>query len=183
VYYMSLMKSCKDQAENGTTSTSDTPFKQVPTTFGSHAVLNPPPYGLFNGTAYSLGLARTKVPGRLGAISGNPGLVSQMPVVAEGTASQFAFYHSGTLSGFYTSTILLPETESCVIVLVNTKPLCDSADWIAQAYLETLLDPLEKNDYIKLTEESVKNQKRRYPEALETLEKARVTGTIPKPAE
>lgn len=78
---------------------------------------------------------------------------------------------SSRLSQFYSS---LPETKSCVVSLVNTKPICDRADWITQFLLETMLEVEEVHEFVALATESVKAQSLRYETASEGLEKGRV---------
>ena len=181
VYYGALLDASSQQLNNGTDSTDASPFKHLRTIFSSHAVLKPSPYGIFSDTVYALGWVRAQLPTQLGAISHNPGKVSKMPVVAPGTKPQYIFYHSGSLSGVYTCVILLPESKSCVLALVNSKPLGDSADWIAQLVTETLLNSPERNDYLKYAEESAEGARSRYASASKSLEKARVPNTSHKP--
>jgi hypothetical protein len=100
-----------------------------------------------------------------------------MPMMGTGSKPQVILYPSGTLSGFYASVYLLPETQSCVIVLVNTKPVCDSADWIAQALLQEVLNNELRHDFVQLAKESVQAQNSRYAQATETLKKDQVEGT------
>ncbi|KKZ65888.1 hypothetical protein EMCG_08393 [[Emmonsia] crescens] len=106
-----------------------------------------------------------------------------MPTMSKGTKPQFSFYHQGTLSGLYACVVLLPETESDVVVLVNTKPANDSADRIAQLLIETLLNSPVKNDYVTLTKESVQSATHPFPRAAESLRKGQVLGTTPRPFE
>ena len=181
IYYGSLLDATSQQLANGTTSSRGSLFKQLETIFSGHAVLNPSPYGIFSDTMYTLGWVRVQLPTQLGVLADNPGNVSKMPIVAPGAKPQHAFYHQGSLSGAYTCVILLPETRSCILVLVNTKALGDSADWIAQLLTETLLDSPEKNDYLKFATESAEGARRRYESASKSLQKTRVPGTPHKP--
>ncbi|KAL8834454.1 MAG: hypothetical protein Q9176_007478 [Flavoplaca citrina] len=180
VYCIALMKASHDTATDENSDQISSPFCEVKTLLSPHAVLSPPPFGLFSETTYALGLARGQLPGRIGIISDNTGLV-EMPFIAKGTKPQLVLYHQGTLSGFYSSIYIMPETDSCVVSLVNTKPVCDSADWIAQYLLETLLGPDEVHDFVALTNKSVEAQKKRYRNASEDLERQRVSGTKAKP--
>ena len=181
VYYTELMKASKKEKTVREPKTASIYFGEVQTLLSPHAVLTPPPFGLFTDTTYALGLARGQLPGKLGVISDNTGLVNEMPVIGKGTTPQIVLYHSGTLPGFYSSVYLMPETESCVVSLVNTKPICDSADWIAQCLVERMLDAQEPPDFVELTSISVKAQSLRHNNAVMDLEKRRVLGTEPKP--
>ncbi|KAL8811461.1 MAG: hypothetical protein Q9223_001710 [Gallowayella weberi] len=183
VYYTALMKASHQTEPDSKTNSASNPFGDVQTSLSPHAVLTPPPFGLFTDTTYALGLARGQLPGKVGVISDNTALVEKMPLIGKGTAPQVVLYHSGTLSGFYSSVYLLPETQSCIVSLVNTKPICDSADWIAQHLLNTMLGGEENADFVALTTESVEAQSQRYNNASKTLEKGRVRGTKPKSVE
>ncbi|KAL8652890.1 MAG: hypothetical protein Q9226_004076 [Calogaya cf. arnoldii] len=182
LYYTALMKASHQTSTGTNSDTASAPFSEVQTLLSPHAVLSQPSFGLSE-TTYALGLVRGQLPGKVGVLSENTGLVAEMPIIGKGTTPQRVLYHSGALSGFYSSAYLMPETDSCVVVLVNTKPVCDSADWIAQYLLETLLGTKEVHDFVALTNESVKTQSLRYKKASEELEKGRVEGTEPKPFE
>ncbi|KAL8676288.1 MAG: hypothetical protein Q9186_007182 [Xanthomendoza sp. 1 TL-2023] len=183
VYYTALMKASHQPEFDNKSNVASNPFGDVQTILSPHAVLTPPPFGLFTETTYALGLARGQLPGKVEVISDNTALVKEMPLIGKGTAPQLVLYHSGTLSGFYSSVYLLPETQSCVVSLTNTKPICDSADWIAQHLLDTMLGAEESPDFVALTTESVEAQSQRYDNASNALESERVPGTKPKPAE
>lgn len=180
VYYTALMKALVHTTVDRKLDATSNPFREVQTLLSSHTVLTPAPFGLFSETTYALGLARGRLTGKIGVISDNTRLVDDMPIIGHGTTSQIVLYHSGTLSDFYSSVYLMPETESCVISLVNTKSICDSADWIAQLLVETMLNSEDTHDFIALTAESVKAQSLRYKKASEDLKKGRVRGTKPK---
>ncbi|KAI4117397.1 MAG: hypothetical protein LQ345_002361 [Seirophora villosa] len=124
VYYLALMKASGHTTVDRKLDATLNPFREVQTLFSPHAVLTPAPFGLLSETTYALGLARGRIPEKIGVISDNTGLVDDIPIIGNGTTSRIVLYHSETLSGY-----LLPETESCDISLVKTNPICDSADW------------------------------------------------------
>lgn len=128
VYYTALMEASHRTGTERVLDAASNPFREVQTLLSPHPVLTPPPFGLFSETTYALGWARGQLPGKIGVLSENTALVDEMPFIGKGSTPQRVFYHSGTLSGFYSSVYLMPETESCVVALVNTKPVCDSAD-------------------------------------------------------
>lgn len=64
---------------------------------------------------------------------------------------------SSRLSEFYSS---LLGTRSCVVLLANTEPICDGADWITQYLPETILEIKEVHEFVALATENVKAQKR-----------------------
>ena len=127
IYYKALMDSLEQSSAS--TSPSNVNDKcgliaEADNLFASHATI----YSSYSEEAtYGLGLLRSRLPGKLGIMSDNSGL-AEMPLIGKGTPSQTIFNHAGTLSGFYSSVYLLPETKTCVVVLVNSKPICDSAD-------------------------------------------------------
>jgi len=85
----------------------------------------------FDETTYSLGWAQAKLPSALGALSGNVDVVKEMPRIGDGLQDKHTvLYHAGSLVGYLSSIILLPDTNSAIIVLANTLPNQDSPDWI-----------------------------------------------------
>lgn len=180
LYYRAWMEAYNHQKANLTTSTPGSPFKQVPIVSSAHADLPFPTTPGYTNTTYGLGWLRTCLPGHLSSISENAGLLPSMPIIGRSTTQQQVFYHVGTSAGFYSSVYVLPETDSCIIVLVNTKPLCDSADLIAQLYLEGLLGSPQPHDFVKLTNDCIEAARLRFSNGEQTLSKERVLGTMPK---
>lgn len=83
--------------------------------------------------SYAAGWARTQLPSTVSNIGVNPGLVDELPVLARGiTQSRLALWHQGSPIGATSFVMMLPETESAVLVLTNTMALNDAADWIGQ---------------------------------------------------
>jgi hypothetical protein len=78
-----------------------------------------------------------------------------MPVVGKGAPSQLVIYHQGSLPGALAAVILIPDTESAIVILTNSLSLNDTPDWIGQLILEEVLDVPERNDYIRAAESSV----------------------------
>ncbi|KAH7329615.1 hypothetical protein B0I35DRAFT_474192 [Stachybotrys elegans] len=65
-----------------------------------------------------------------------------------------AYYHQGAAYGYYSTLFVFPHTRSAVVVLTNSIPLNDAADWIAQVYISTLFGNSYGSEYIALAEES-----------------------------
>lgn len=76
-----------------------------------------------------------------------------------------SFFHQGSLPGALSIVILLPDTNSVIIVLSNSLALNDVPDWVGQLVLEELLEvpALERNDYIKAARTSVAENLKWYP--------------------
>lgn len=80
--------------------------------------------------------------------------------------------------------MLLPETESAVVVLTNTMAYNDAADWIGQLLVETLLaagSASPRNDYVRLAEASKRRALERYAELTEKIDEGRITGGPSRP--
>ncbi|KAH8700722.1 beta-lactamase/transpeptidase-like protein [Talaromyces proteolyticus] len=157
IYYCALLEAYKHRNEDNSHSISGSPFKHVPTVFSAHSVLPYPTVPAYNDTTYGFGWARGYVPGALGIISDNSGMVQSMPIIGRGALPQQLRHRVGEL--------------------------CDSADWLAQMYLDSLLGSPNINDFIRLTEECIQVTRSRFSEAEETLSKERVSGTVLKPLE
>ena len=176
IYYKTLMDSTKSTTDPASPSQSSNTSAIIPGAdqiFASHAIIFSTPT---EEATYGLGLLRSRLPGKLGIMSDNSDLVA-MPVVGKGTPPQVIFNHAGTLSGFYSSVYLLPESETIVLVLVNSKPMCDSADWIGQVVLQGFLDGPEPVDFIELVKKSMASQALGYDKARSALDCDRKSGT------
>ncbi|KAH8817178.1 beta-lactamase/transpeptidase-like protein [Xylogone sp. PMI_703] len=109
---------------------------------------------IFREKSYAAGWARSQLPTTVGDIGVNPGLVEAMPLLADGINSRLALWHQGSLVGATSFIMMLPETETAVLVLTNTMALNDAADWIGQLLIETLLGSPVRNDYAHLASAS-----------------------------
>ncbi|PON27672.1 dipeptidyl-peptidase 3 [Trichoderma gamsii] len=111
----------------------------------------------------------------------NNGLLRNVPLIGKGTRPQVFFAHSSSVAGSLSTVILLPETCIAVVVLVNSKPTCDSSDFITIMILERLLGGCGGHDFAELTREALDKASRRYSEQKAELESSRVLHTSPKP--
>ena len=96
-----------------------------------------------------------------------------MPLLAKGIGSRLALWHQGSLVGATSFVMLLPETQSAVLVLTNTMALNDAADWIGQLLVETLLDSPIRNDYVHLASLSADRALKKYAELTQKIEEGR----------
>ena len=177
IYYREFLKARKDQFARHTTSTAGSPFKQVQELLRPRIVID----GLkseFSETTYALGWAEAKLPTALGALGGNVDLVEKMPRIGEGLEQEYTvLYHSGSLVGYLSSIILLPETDSVIVVLVNTLSNQDPADWISQALLEALIGVPYPNDYVSLAREAATTYNTMFPNMHAALAREKINDT------
>ncbi|KAG6990993.1 hypothetical protein G7Y79_00059g091780 [Physcia stellaris] len=179
--YGVFLASANDQFANERTSTKDSPLKQVNYLMSAKMPMSQPTR---SETSYAFGWARTQLPGRMGAIGCNPGLMpSGMPIVGKGAPSQLVIYHQGSLPGALAAVVLLPDTESAIVVLTNTLSLNDTPDWVSQLVLEEMLEVPDKNDYVAAATTSVAQNAKWYSDTREELSKSRKTNTSPKKLE
>ncbi|KAF2826779.1 hypothetical protein CC86DRAFT_406032 [Ophiobolus disseminans] len=155
------LHAARHQFTNHVTSIPDSPLEQVAHIMSSHVPLPSPSY---HETSYALGFARTQLPGPLGAIGlnapllpGPAGSPRGFPLVGKGADSQLVVYQQGSNPGVLTVYILLPESQSVVVVLTNTLALVDTADWVGQMLLEAVLDTPGKNDHLRITKDTVES--------------------------
>ncbi|KAL9093885.1 MAG: hypothetical protein Q9165_003808 [Trypethelium subeluteriae] len=173
-YYKALMRSWRSrtQAQKGVhgTENSRTLFDDVRWLLAPLQVMETP---VTREKRYASGWARSQLPTTVGDIGVNPGLVENMPLLADGIDSGLALWHQGSLVGATSFVMLLPETESAVLVLTNTMAFNDAADWIGQLLVETLLDSPVRNDYVHLASASSDRALKRYTELSQEVEKGR----------
>ncbi|KAJ5199240.1 hypothetical protein N7491_000204 [Penicillium cf. griseofulvum] len=181
--YKTFTASLEDQITTGKGATEDSPFKQVSHLTSAKIPMDQPSR---NELSYALGWARAQLPNRLGQIGINPGLMPNgMPTVGKGVPSQLILFHQGSLPGALSIVILLPDTNSVIVVLSNSLALNDVPDWVGQLLLEELLEvpKSEKNDYIEAAHTSVAENLKWYPALVEELSEARKNGTSPRALE
>jgi len=115
--YSALLASAKDQLAIGRTSTRDFPLKQF-----NHMSAKIPIHQATRGeVSYGSGWARVQLPGPMGDVGCSPPLIPKgMPMVWKGVASQLVMYHQGSVLGTLAIAILIPDTESAIVVLTNS---------------------------------------------------------------
>ena len=181
--YTSFISAFNDQFHTGQTSTEGNPLKQVAHLLSAKIPLDQPSK---LESSYALGWARVQLPGKLGQIGLNPGLLPQgMPLIGQGGASQLLIFHQGSLPGALAFVGLLPESETAVVVLSNSLALNDAADWVGHLVLEELLGVPghQRNDYPSLAEAAVKENLKWYPALTKELDEGRKGGAPPRPLE
>ena len=177
-FYQELMRASKHQFSTGQASTPGSPLKQVAHLLSSKIPLE---QISLRENSYALGWVRSQLPSPMGAVGLNPKLVPNgMPFVGKGGPSRLVVYHQGSLPGALASVILLPETQSAIVVMTNTLALNDCADWVGQLVLETLIRVKDKNDYLELSRRSAASSLAWHSTVDAALKKNQVLGTSPR---
>jgi CubicO group peptidase (beta-lactamase class C family) len=133
---------------------------------------------------YAAGWAVANLPAPVGSIGTNSMFVSEMPVVGKGSTDKTTvWYHNGSLVGFFSSVHVLPESGTIIVVLVNSIPKNDCADWLGQLLLEQILDNPDKNDYLALAKESAAAYDRMWLQLPKDLAKTKSPDVNPRPLE
>jgi CubicO group peptidase (beta-lactamase class C family) len=173
-----LVDGLADQRHSDLTSTNGLPLKQLKTIMDGKS-----PLGSSYPGEMGLGWMLTTTPSKIGAGGANTMLLKDMPNVGEDSPGIELIYYQGSMAGYTTSFILVPETRSAIVVLANSMALNDAADWVSQAVLEILLNTTKPADYASLSRETAKKQVSIFPSMNQTLEKNRILGTSPRELE
>lgn len=105
---------------------------------------------------YGMGWVGTQLPGVVGLQGDNADLFDwdELPTLGRGSHPMMTYYHQGAGIGYYSALFTFPETQSAVVVLTNSIPLNDAADWIAQVLVSALFGFTDNVDYIHFAQES-----------------------------
>jgi CubicO group peptidase (beta-lactamase class C family) len=177
VLYQAVLTACIDQFRSGKISTENSVFKNLIKTMSPHNQL---PGHSLRESSYGYGWIRTQLPNQMCRISPNYELLGEEPVLGEGAPPKLLISHYGSMPGSFCGVNLFPETESFVVMLSNSTPMCDSADWFTQLLTQTLFDFPKKNDYLKWVKRSVEAEREWYPKISKELDDARNPDTEPK---
>jgi hypothetical protein len=172
------MHAASDQKKRGASSTSGSPFVQLNTILDPHILIDAKD-PLSPQKAYSLGWYTLQLPGDLSAaISDNGSLVKDFPVIGKSMEKPpHIIFHASALLGYLGAAILIPETQSAIVVLANTLGLQDAPNWISSMLLEELIDVPHRNDYASLAKEAAGNAAKLFPDMFKLLEENRLPGT------
>lgn len=132
-----------------------------------------------------MGWIRTQLPGVVGLQGDNAELFhkAELPILGQNSSPLMTYYHQGASMGYRSALYLFPETESVVVVLTNSQPLNDAADWISQLYVAALFGFENSADYVELARESRRRLLAKFDELASSIDKARESnpGGIPRP--
>lgn len=176
--YKSMLSAYKHQVQTKSTSTPDTPFKQMATIFEPKIAIGE---NNIEDESYTLGWVRSKLPRGLGNIGMNEyylGGQDKMPIIGNSSPGTVVFHHDGSLVGMLSSVHLIPETETAIIVMTNSVPFTDPPDWVGQLIVETILGEKQPHDYIALSNKAKEFHFTRFPELKAEIEKGK-TGKPP----
>ncbi|KAM3478711.1 hypothetical protein MY5147_002100 [Beauveria neobassiana] len=97
--------------------------------------------------------------------------------------SVLTLYHQGASLGYYSAIYLFPETESGFVVLTNSMPLSDAADWIAQIVAAALHGFETRTDYVELANEARRRKVGNVAAMMAEIETTREEhpGDLPRP--
>ena len=124
--YHAILQAAVHQFESGETSTPGSPFMQLLKTMPAQTPLPGPS---LRESTYGLGWLRTQSPNVMCKISPNLDQLGEEPILGEGAQPKLLIAHYCSMPGAYCGVNLFPESESVIVVLSNTTPMCDVADW------------------------------------------------------
>lgn len=128
---------------------------------------------------YALGWNRTQLPGLID-FGWNGHMLKEFPLLGESYPGRLALWHGGNMPGTTAAICLLPETQTAVVVLQNSLGLCDAADLILQALVDTIFTGSPQQDYVSLASACVDSSIRRMDDVEKTLREERIIGTHPR---
>lgn len=140
----------------------------------------------FRERSYAMGWIRTELPGPLGAIGENAGILNDMDKLLQsghGLPSMLCLDHQGLTPGYYSNIAMFPKTQSAIVVLTNSVPLMDSATTITQALFQALFDSSIPVDFIPFTEELSNIMINDYKKQADVIKARRRVGTQEHPLE
>ncbi|KAI3327286.1 beta-lactamase/transpeptidase-like protein [Xylariaceae sp. AK1471] len=181
--YSAMVNAINDQFSSGQTLTDGSPIKRAEDVFSAKVPLSQP---TFHESSYAFGIARTQLPGVMGQIGINLGLMPEgkMPVVAKCTPSRLVLYHQGSLPGALSAIALIPELQTVVVVVMtNSLSLNDCPHCVMQLVLEQLLEAPQRNDYIAVAKTSAATTLQWYDNTVQALGEEHKNGTASKPLE
>jgi hypothetical protein len=169
-------------ASQNTEGSVNAVLKQIPQILSNHVAMENP--SLLE-RSYGFGWARAQLPGVVGLLGGNSKLwdMSEQPVLGVGNRSRLMIYHQGGGPGCSSFLAIFPETQSAVVVLMNTAAVSDAADWIARVLIEGLFNFANPTDYTKLAEKGRRRRLEQLTTVHEKLADERVQGAPPVPLE
>ncbi|EEP78481.1 predicted protein [Uncinocarpus reesii 1704] len=154
------------------------PLKGLDTVLSGHSFINKT---FLSDELYALGFSKATTPTQLGKVGFNPGLVDGMPVLGTKSNRETVFYHSGGGTGYNHCFMLVPGSQTAIVVLTNAISHGDIADWVAQTLLQTVLNIDSPVDLVPFAEQAASNWRALYPKMVETLEQGRTPDTREPP--
>ena len=102
--------------------------------------------------AYCLGLYRTHLPGPLLVASINSLLLGpkKLPIIGKSSPGLEIYHHTGNMPGFLATALLVPSTQSGVVILTNALPFMDPTHLVGQLILSVLIGEELPTDCVAL---------------------------------
>ena len=132
-YYKAVLDTWKEESAVEGSSVSDLPLKNIKDLLTGHIPLESHSE---SGQWYGMGWAIADLPAPLGSIGTNSMFIPQMPVVRKKSKKTRVWYHNSSLVSFFSSVHILPKTGSIIVILINSIPKNDCADWLGQFILK-----------------------------------------------
>ncbi|KAK4442855.1 beta-lactamase/transpeptidase-like protein [Podospora aff. communis PSN243] len=163
VYYKAVLDAWRSETGSDAIPKEASHLKNITELLTPHIPLEPDSKNQW----YGAGWAIAELPAPLGSIGTNGMFVPDMPLVCRRSKTEeesgegekkgpTLWYHNGSLVGFFSSVHILPEDGIIIVVLVNSIPKSDAADWIGQPIVQEQLGCANKNDYVALAKSSAK---------------------------
>lgn len=171
VLYHSILKAACDQFGYRKSDTPNNTFQSLADTFSGYTSF--PGDSLYE-SSYGMGWIRTQLPNQMCKISPNNDLLGEQPVIGKGAASRLVIAHYGSMPGTFAGVNLFPETESAIVVLTNTTPLCDLTDYMTQLLTQTLFDFPEKVDLVSWVKRTAEAELRWHARITADMKRERV---------
>lgn len=177
IFYKAFMEELNVHYASLYDSIGSYPFKYCRMLTTNHASL---PGESLREQGYGMGWFRAELPGPLGRLSANTPLGGGI-IVGRGGPSHLVLYNQGCMPGSTSGVWLMPELRAGVVVLQNSLAFIDTADFIGQLLLETLLQTPQPNDYVDISRQFNAKSRGYIDELKAELEWYRIPGTHPRP--
>ncbi|KAL6410130.1 hypothetical protein AUP68_06541 [Ilyonectria robusta] len=125
------------------------PLASLNTALSGHSFINST---IVPDEIYAMGFAKATTPAQFGKVGFNPSLVDTIPVIGGTSMPEQELYHSSAGAGYNHCFMLVPGSQSVVVVLTNFVSQEDIADWVAQSLLQAVLDerqPLDLRPFVE----------------------------------
>jgi len=167
-----MLKWAKAILDADVNASSKGPLRDISTIISNQIPLDSPSH---DSRFYGMGWIRTQLPGVVGLQGDNPDLfsISELPILGIDGSSMMVYYHQGSALGYYSAILVFPESQSAIVVLTNSVPLNDAADWIAQVYATALFDFPKPANYVALARESRRRKVARFDAIKSAFDKVR----------
>ncbi|KAL7952032.1 beta-lactamase/transpeptidase-like protein [Trichoderma barbatum] len=149
----------------------ETPLAFLDTILSGHSFINST---AASDEVYTLGFAKVITPAQFGKIGFNSMLLDAMPVIGTSSNPEQVFYHSGAGAGYNHCFMLVPGSQTVIVVLTNSVSQGDTADWVAQSLLQAVLNEKHPLDLKPFAEQAASKWRGIHRDITEALEEGRM---------